>query len=298
MGVAALNFPAALFLFFALPLVVLVLARLLAGRSRWTVLAGLAAAGTALSLGAWALSRPAVGTVTGKTEYFELAMRGVEPRATRHLLLTVAGSDLGSMRFNVERRVYDAFRVGQPASLRYVRLGPLRFGRLDAEPWWNLLPGRFEERLPPPQPSALLSARATVDSARTVRDAYVLTWASLFSQSVDVAHITLEQPYDEVQFRFSTPDGADIVALDRVDSGSAGVLAAGATVRVSYPSTDPHRAHLELGTRNHISRNARRYWTAQVLLAAGLALFVACAILVRRLVRRRNEATAGSGSRG
>jgi hypothetical protein len=130
-----------------------------------------------------------------------------------------------------------------------------------------------------------VTAEAQIVSVRTVRDADVWMWGSTSANRV--AHFPLAQPYEEVQLRFVAPGGAQILALDRIDAGSAGTLALGSGVAVSYPSDRPRTARLLNGKRSYAWRNARSYWTNLALLAVVGIVLLALAEAARRGFRRR-----------
>jgi hypothetical protein len=152
-------------------------------------------------------------------------------------------------------------------------------------PWWILAPGlldrlahalgqghRFDGRW--------VNTQATVVSVRTVRDAYA--WSPFSRATRDYEHVTLKQPYDEVRLQTPTPDGADVVSLDRIDSGSAGSLVQGTVVRVAYPDDHPRMAQLVSGTRSYGLRNGLEYWGGECLSAFVALLVLGMVYGVRR----------------
>jgi hypothetical protein len=122
---------------------------------------------------------------------------------------------------------------------------------------------------------------ATVVEVRTVSQA--LLPSRLFRHYTEV--FRLPRPYDEVTLRLLPGPGADpVTAIDRVDSGSAGSLAAGEIVPVAFDAEDPRDARLKAGTRAYaLAAYAARFGARAALGAlAALALFGAMVYLGRR----------------
>jgi hypothetical protein len=311
-----LNLLAGVILFCALPLIVMLIAWI-AARSSWMIAIGglVVLSATAATGSIWA-ARPVTGMVIGKSENLEIASRGLNPGITRRLVLIVvedraidpgqrsprrAAATTGnprlaalmqsgdSLQCEVDERLFDSVREGDRIPLHVATWGPLSFARPDAEPWWNWAPGRLERLLPRwwgAGPS--VTTEAQIDSARTVRDADVFAWGATSANRL--VHFPLAQPYDEVRLRFVTSRGAQILALDRIDAGSAGVLAPRSGMAISYPLDRPRTARLSNGSRSYAWRNVRSYWGDMALVAAVGILLLALAEAARRWVGRRLEA--------
>ncbi len=306
----------------ALPLTVMLIAWI-AARSSWMIaFGGLMALSVAATIGVICAARPITGLIIGKSESLEVASRGLDPGITRRLVLVVVedpatvpeprsprraaaaainprlaalmhGGD--SLQCEVGERLFDAFREGDRIPLHLLTFGPVRFARPDDEPWWTSVSDRLGQMLPrswgagPP-----LTAQAQIVAVRTVRDADVFAWGATSANSL--AHYPLTQPYDEVRLRFVTPRGAEILVVDRIDTGSAGVLESGARVAISYPLDRPRTARLSDGSRSFIWRNRRSYWGDMALVAVvGIAL-LAVAEAARRWVGRRLAALPGDSA--
>jgi len=228
--------------------------------------------------------------VVGKTEALEFALRGLAPRVTHHLALTVVtrSAPTDAYRIGVDPLRYDGVHRGDNVALRELRWGPFRWATLDAMPFWNVAPDQWEDL------HSLMAARgpstagtAQIQSVRTVRSADVFSWlAAISGDSMATAHVTLAAPYDELTLRL-TIAGAEVLALDRIDAGSAGVLAPGSTVAVVYPGDRPRSAQLAGGTRRFatLNRHAGRLGEAIVI---GLGLLLLAGFL--RLKARRASA--------
>jgi hypothetical protein len=281
-----LNLLASVILLCGLPLTIMLVAWI-AARSGWMIALGGVAALAVAAAWAIAASHPVPGLIIGKSETLQTAPRGLDPGVTRRLVLIVvedpafesnpqrehpaqrARNNLqmtGLMRSpnelqcEVDERLFDTVREGDHIPLHIVKWGPLSFAWPATGPWWNEVAARLERLLPSGwSVDQTVTAEAQIVSVRTVRDADVWMWGSTSANRV--AHFPLAQPYEEVQLRFVAPGGAQILALDRIDAGSAGTLALGSGVAVSYPSDRPRTARLLNGKRSYAWRNARSYWT-------------------------------------
>ena len=264
---------------------------------------------------------PVSGLIAAKNESLHIAEWGLAPGISHELTLEIAlgagggalrpwrmqpplqGRDRlvrparkaavpppGDLEIDVDEKLFDEVRQGQRIGMRLVRVGPLEFARLDAEPWWNLAPGAFERLLPTGSSAGpLRTAAADVLAVRTVREADAYSFFAPSGDGSDPAtrHVVLAQPYDEIRFRFLTPGGAEILAIDRVDAGSAGRLEPSASVTVAYPATRPRLAQLTRGTRTFSRRNAIEYWPPEI---AGVSLVLAAiAITLAVWIRRRRR---------
>ena len=316
-----LNLLAGVILFCVLPLIVMLIAWI-AARSSWMIaIGGLVALSAAAATGSIWAARPVTGLVIGKSENLEIASRGLDPGVTRRLVLIVVEDqaiDPGprsprhavatgnprlaalmrsgdSLQCEVDERLFDSVSEGDRVPLHVVTWGPVSFARPDAEPWWNWAPGRLERLLPRWWGAGLpVTTEAQVDSVRTVRDADVFAWGATSANRL--AHFPLAQPYDEVRLRFVTSRGAQILALDRIDAGSAGVLAPGSGMAISYPFDRPRTARLSNGSRSYAWRNARSYWGDMALVAVVGILLLVLAEAARRswsILEARRQAMRG-----
>jgi hypothetical protein len=251
---------------------------------------------------------PVSGIIAAKSESLHIAEWGLEPDISHKLTLEIALRSGGQalrpwrarpplpshdrlmrsdrttrplpvdLQIDVDERLFDEVRQGQPIAMHLFRVGPLEVARLDAEPWWDLAPGALERALPRGSSAGpLLTASAEIRSVRTVREADAY---SLFAPSGDgtdpaTRHVVLAQPYDEVKLRFRTRRGAEILAVDRVDAGSAGRLEPGATITVAYPASRPRAARLARGTRTFSRRNAIEYWMPEIAAALTVLSLIA-----------------------
>jgi hypothetical protein len=287
-----LNLPAALLVLCTVPLALLLLGRVARAVGWRPALVLMLASFCAVTLGFHTLSRPAEGIVTGKTETLQRSNRGLVPSLTRRLVLTVAvrnspAAGLDSNQFDVEEQVYDAATEGERVPIHCLTLGPMTFARLDAEPWWHRVQSWLLSGLPAPRSGKPVLAPATILSARTVRDAYVYSWASLLDQGT--AHMVLQRPYDEVEVRFSIRTGANIHTLDRIDRGSAGTLTSGRVVWVTYPIDRPRDARLTVGTREFARGNLLNYWLSQALAIGVILGALGLAEAARRVLARHQR---------
>lgn len=284
------NLLAAIASFCLLPLLVLLAARA-GARTALVAVAVLAAA----LMGARLLGSPVEGVITGKTETLVLASSGLAPTVSHELALTVVDKTsrttgaIEPLTFDVTERLFDAVREGEPIRLHLLELGPLKWARLDAEPWWDLAPGRLERWLPAPDGS--VSAVATITSVRTVRDAYVIPWFS--GSAAQAARVRLPQPYDEISFQFAKEPGARITTLDRIDAGSAQSLQPGSSVVVRYPPGRPRLARMLVGERTFRWRNRWSYWSGSVIGWTVVVLLLLLADALRRAMYSRLEALRG-----
>jgi hypothetical protein len=292
-----LNLLAAVVLFCGLPLLVALLVRVAAHTNRTIAFAGAGFLLCTVVFGFQCCSRPIVGVVTGKSEILDISTRGLAPRVTHRLVLIAAVSPTiasappqyaDSLQFDVDESLYDSVREGERIALHRLRLGPLSYARLNAAAWWNFAPGRLEGWLPQLHAGAPVLARARILSVRTVLDAYVYSWVSLVDQGT--VHTALSEPYEEIRVRWSTAQGAQIVALDRIDAGSAGALAPGMWVSVTYPQDRPRTARLVAGQRTFVWRNARNYWGGEAIAAGIVFLGIGLAESARRRFYRRWDA--------
>lgn len=299
-----------LFLLILLIAVRLSIALLRAGVPAWlAVLATLLSVPAIAASGAFGISRfgeRQQGTITGKSEVLEVSDQGLTPRVTHRLIVSVASAELArtqqslasknllfkrvrraaDLDFDVNENRYDALKLGDTVALREFRWGGLQIARFEDEPWWNIAPGRFERFLPNWHPGSIdVSATARITSVRTVHEAREV---SLLASSADGGVRTaLRQPYDEVGIQFLTGNGAQILTLDRIDSGSAGQLEPGMAVLVHYPSYRPRSARLTAGRRDFEARNALEYWGENV---AGFLAAMAITVIAFWLVRRYRSA--------
>jgi len=246
----------------------------------WTALALCAA-----SIGFVLSSRPINGTVTGKTEHLDVSMHGLNPGVTRQLDLTIAVSPALAVRLDASERLFDSLHEGDPIVLRGLRFGRVIFAIPEASNWWNSALDALKRRLPVVPSGPPTTVSATVISTRTIRDADVYSW---FSGSNDGdTHVVLRKPYDEVRLRFVSESGAPIVILDRVDTGSAGVIHPGSNVPVIYHGDRPRTALLVNGRRSFAWSNALSYWggigtVLGVILVLGAAVNTAGKAIARR----------------
>jgi hypothetical protein len=278
------NLLAAIATFCLLPVFILLAAR--AGARGALIVVAVLAAGF---MGAHSLGSPVEGVITGKTETLVLALSGLAPAVSHELALSVvlrtsrAAGGIEPLKFEVTERLFDRVREGESIGLHRVKLGPLEWARLDAEPWWDLAPGRLERWLPAPAGS--VSAVAKITAVRTVRDAYVIP---RFSESAaQAARIRLPQPYDEIRLELVARPGAGISTLDRIDAGSAGSLQPGASVVVQYPPGRPRLARMRTGERTYLWRNRWSYWSGSVIGWAAVAMLLLLANAVKRTMRPR-----------
>jgi hypothetical protein len=249
---------------------------------------------SALLTGALWITRqgtPEEGVVLGKSDIIDISRTGLAPSVAHRLMLSVASAPgvvpalsensktllyermrraHADLEFDVDEKLYDEVRADSIVKLHAVHLGPLVFARLDAEPWWDMAPGRLQRLLPERGSAPLVSARAQITSVRTVSDAYV---TSLFANGSGGVRTVLKQPYDEVRLEFTTPEGAQIAALDRVDVASAGALTPGMSIAILYPEDRPRTAKLTAVTRNFKGINERNYWGLDAL-AWSIAILV------------------------
>lgn len=297
-----MNTLAALALFAVFLILLLVMVRLsirlgIAGVRSTIVLAVPVAALPALALsGAYLISRlgaPVTGIIAAKSEHLEIGQRGLAPRVTHRLVVTVADPDMreafkldprirfGNLTFEVNEQRFDALRDGDRIAMRELKLLGLRIARFEDEPWWDIAPGRLKGFIPPSD-GELRTSSARITAVRTVRDAYVSAWFADSGQGT--SHALLKQPYEEVRFQFATSSGADIATLDRVDEGSAGSMQPGMSVPVHYRDGRPREAQLAIGRRTYAARNAWTYWSEDfaVLLSAAGLLTAASLLLQRR----------------
>ncbi len=264
--------------------------------------------------GAYWVSRrgfPQEGVVTGKSDTLEISDLGLAPSVNHRLVLSIATDHAvesassanprtafferlrrprANLEFDVDERLYDAVRQDEIMHLHSVRWGPLIFARLDAEPWWNIAPGRLERLLPLHARGPLRTAQARITGVRTVRDAYETSLLAAGGEGG--AHVSLKQPYEEVRLSFSTKQGADIIALDRIDAGSAGALTPDAWVAVRYPQDHPRTAQLTRGHRSFASINAWDYWGTEVLGFLAAASLTGLAVWGWRRARARHGSNA------
>lgn len=263
------------------------------------------------------------GLITAKDESLHVGEWGLEPEIVHQLTLVIAteaggpyvprparlpgnhhgarprdAPDLtvrGDLAIDVDESLFDAVRKGESIGLHLLRLGPLEIARIDAEPWWNIAPGLLERLLPAPAHAGpQLFASAEILEVRTVREADAY---SLFAPSGDgtdpaTRHVVLSRPYDEVRLRFLTPGGAEILTIDRVDSGSAGRLQPGAMAMVDYPANRPRTARLVRGTRTFSRTNGIDYWTPEIAGVLGVLGFIGVAFAAWIRYRRRQRRAA------
>ncbi len=100
--------------------------------------------------------------------------------------------------------------------------------------------------------------------------------------------VDLFQPFDLVRLRYMALGRPDPVeAVDKIDHGSVAGLAAGATVQISYPQSEPRDARILGGSRRYFWLNPLVDWGTELGLAA-LVILAAAGVpgLVRRLRRR------------
>lgn len=313
--VDSMNMPAMVALFaicLASSLVGMIGGRVLVrcGMSAWsTPLLALGAPFALLLFGSHQLATrgtAASAVITAKQESVSIGEWGVEPPIEHRYILVLArhrryvvGHRLlpGDLQVDVDATIFDQVREGEVVAMHQIEFGPMVFSRLDQLPWWDLDPGLVERLWSrDPHSSAVHSATARVLSLRVIRqaDAY-----SLFAFGDNgTRSVTLRQPYDEVEFGFTTRSGARVLAVDRVDAGSAGVLRVGSTVMVRYFEDDPHDARLAAGTREHRRRNLIAHWLPE-LIAAGLILgagLIGIAFWRRRRNRTRDAPMSASAS--
>lgn len=314
------NIVAAVVVFCLLPLLFAVAVRIAIAASRsgapaWITIAIALGSVPALCVAAaWWIGHhgaPESAVVTGKSEVLEISSEGLTPSVGHRLILTVASAEAmaelpvparrnpllallrrrGDLEFDVDEGLYDSVKEGDTLPLHRIHLGPLLLARPDTEEWWDIAPGRLERLVPWLHAAgAPACVNGHVAAVRTVRDAYEISLVSSSDQGG--AYTVLKQPYDEVRFRFTTAQGAEILALDRVDAGSAGPLNPGDTRQVCYSTGRPRLARLTVGTRAFEWRNAWDYWRTEILafVAALTAMGIALGIwgrLKRRLPGRR-----------
>ena len=284
-----MNLLLSVVVFCALPLILLIAAR----RSGLVALAMMAMAIMGV-LSLHLLAHPTTGIVAGKTETLEFAQRGLAPRVTHHLALTVItrSGPTDAYRIGVDPLRYDAVHRGDAVALRELQWGPFRWATLDAMPFWNVAPDQWEEL------RSFVAARgpstagtAQIESVRTVRSAYVSSWvAAIMGDSMAAAQVSLAAPYEEVTLRLNA--GAEVLALDRIDTGSAGMLMPGSTVAVLYPADRPRSAQLAGATRRFaaLNRHAERVGEAIVF---GLCV---CVLLLAAFLRLKAGRASAAGT--
>jgi hypothetical protein len=119
---------------------------------------------------------------------------------------------------------------------------------------------------------------------------YVRPLLSIPTTTNTPEHVTLPQPYEELRPHLTTAEGAEVIALDRIDAGSAGALQRGASITGTYWSDRPRDARVVGARRSYAVRNAGIYGIGQASVVAVLATLVAGALYVSaRQVRRRAE---------
>jgi hypothetical protein len=298
-----MNILAAVLLFCAMPLVIAGVVRVFAAGARsarpWRAFLGIAGCLAALCVAAavW-MSRSGMavsGVLAGKNETLSVDDTGLEPGVQRRFTLTLADPDAqarfaqhplrGDLEVDVNEELYDALRQNQSLGLHEWIIGPLKFARPDALPWWDLAPGlldRLTDALgwPRSMGGGAVHGEAEVDSVRTVRDAYPISL--LAGGSTGGVHVILKQPYDEVRLRVRTSNGVEALALDRVDAGSGETLTPRIRVKVTYPARRPRAAQMDVGTRRYRLRNSLDYWRTEVIGVAALIAVVLAAYAVRR----------------
>jgi hypothetical protein len=250
-----------------------------------------------------ALSVASTAQVVSKDETLTLGRTGLAPSVSRRLRLLVASGPalalahhrrpVADLEFEVSETVYDAMKTGDTVQMHEVRVGPFQYARLANEPWWDWLRMVAEFVDIGPDRDRLLSSSANVTSRRTVTENYTLSLTNARATEL----VVLKQPYDEVQFRFTTEDGRDIVALDRVDAGSAGSLLIGESVLVRYAPLAPREGRLQQGQRRYLWVNRLAHWRDGLLVFVG-ALFSAVTLWrVRAWIVRRSVTTPTSLNR-
>ncbi len=128
-------------------------------------------------------------------------------------------------------------------------------------------------------------AAAKVMETRLVAEALVPSRTRRHSTEV----FPLPKPYDEVTLRLTPAAGVDpVIAIDRVDAGSAGNLTVGDTIPVALDPGDPRDARLTVGTRSYAlaAYLARFGGLAALGAVAALSLFAAMVWIDRRQAAR------------
>jgi hypothetical protein len=256
----------------------------------WMITAGLFALRT--------LSRPMSGVVIAKGETLEHAQYGLAPKVWHDLRVSVRvpSAPLRPFFLSIDAQHFDALRTGDAVKLRGLQWGPFQWTTLDALPWWDLAPDRLgvlQTWLP--AHGAPVAGTARLEAVRTVREAYVHPLVTLLFGATSgggAVNVTLPQPFEELTLRLTTPEGAEVVAFDRIDAGSGGVLQPGTRLAVTYPSDRPRDARIVGARRSYATRNAGAYDTGQAIFFAGLLVLVAgaCYISVRRRAAAANRA--------
>ncbi len=282
--------------------VIALVVRRLTGRS-WlgaatALLAATAAVGGVVGTFA-ARARTVEGRVLVKEDQIFIDDAGFAPSIVHQLHVTVEvdepagdGSPGGrrqALNLRVSEPVFDSLREGQTLEARYLALGPIKLLRLPAQGWWDELRIVAAFAYAPEDSAQRRETQAVVEKLRTMREALVLRLLSGVDSQFDTERVTLRQPYEELQLRFVTEDGRSIVAIDRIDAGSAGPLAVGQSVEVSYAPDAPRQAKLTRGARDHLWANRIDHYGGR-LAGFGLSLALVIALLwwLRlRIVRKR-----------
>src|ERR1700722_6942919 len=263
---------------------------------------------------------PMQGVIAGKNESLTIDDTGLNPSVLRRFTLTVADDETqarfahlptgnrvllhdhvllnghvpmrselpmsGDLEIDIDEPHFDALREGQSVAMHEWTFGPLKVARLDLMPWWDLAPGLFDRigdafGWESGSGGPNLRAEADVVSVRTVRDAYPISL--LGGGSTGGVHVILEQPYDEIRLHVHTAQGVDALALDRVDTGSSGMLTPGTLVPVTYAVDRPRMTRVVTGTRSYRRRNALNYWSGECIT---VAVFIAVIVAVYAVRRR------------